>query len=155
MKTVAKQIAMILLASGLLAVAANLIHPRRISWIQDWSNQVETRAGELDVKLVSLAVAMEMFQAADTAFVDARPRADYITGHIPGAVSIPFERLDDLFPQLAQLIGSGDALVVYCSSRICDDALLLAGEINALGGDAVLFIDGYDGWLKVGGEVER
>ena len=154
MKTTLKQIAMILLASGLLAATANLIHSRPIPWIQDWSNQVETRAGERDVKLISLAVALEMFHSSDAVFVDARPRADYMRGHIPGAVSIPFGQLDGHFLQLVQLIESGEALVVYCSNRICDDALLLAGEIKTLGGEAVLFIDGYDSWLKYGGEVQ-
>ena len=38
-----KRIGIILLASGVAAVVANSVHPRRIPWVQDWSRYVEAK----------------------------------------------------------------------------------------------------------------
>ncbi len=155
MKTTAKQIGIILLASAALAVAVNIVHPRRLPWVQDWSHQVESKAAELNIRLVSLSIALESCRSGDAVFIDARSTSEYRKGHIPGAVSIPFEQLDDHFPQLLELMAASADMVVYCSGRECDDALLLATEIKAMGGDAALFVDGYESWEAHGGEVER
>ena len=154
MKTTLKQIGMILLAGGFLAFMANSFHPRKIPWIQDWSNQIERQAKEHGVMMVSLHVARELFDSGDAVFIDARSETAFAKGHIPGAASIPFEQLDMYVLQLVELVDTGDAFVVYCRNRNCDDALLLAAEIRILGGDAVLFADGYDSWKKHGGRTE-
>jgi len=154
MKTTAKQIGVLLLSGAVLAVVANLVHPQGVPWMQDWSNQTESQALELGISMMPLTVVQELFHAREAIFIDARPATDYRKGHIPGAVSIPFEELNSHFPQLAELYDSEAALVVYCSSRVCDDALLLAAEMKTMGLDADLFIDGFDSWKKHGGRVE-
>lgn len=155
MKATAKQIGLLLLAAAALAVMANVVHPRRIPWVQDWSRQVEKQAEQRGVRMVSPAVALELFRSGNVTFIDARPEAEFLNGHIPGAVSVPFGQLDEKIPQIMRLIDSGHVLVIYCSNRMCDDALLLAAEIKAMGGDALLFIDGFDSWAKHGAEVEQ
>lgn len=149
------RIAVLLLASGLLAVLANSLHPRKIPWVQDWSGQVEARAKQQGIGVVSFSVALATFQGNSATFVDARPPGDFAKGHIPGARSIPFQSMDEQFPAIVELAGSGRELVFYCSNRTCDDALLLAAEFQALGAsNLLLFVDGFDTWRKRGAPLE-
>ncbi len=152
MKTTLKQIGIILLFSGVISFLANSVHPRKIPWVQDWSNQVEAKAKAQKINVISLAVALDKFQAADTVFIDARPEAEYAKGHIPGALSIPIQSLEEQFPVIGSLIDSGRDLVIYCRNRDCDDSLLLATELQTMGASTlVLYIDGFDLWKKYGG----
>jgi len=155
MKAVCRQIGTILLASAVLAVVVNSVHPRKIPWVQNWSRQVEARARQQKIKIIPLSVALGKFQSGNTVFVDARSSREFARGHIAGAVSIPFEAVHETFAILAELIGAGDELVIYCTNRECDDALLLASELRSMGcSNLVLYIDGFDMWQKHGGEVE-
>ena len=156
MDVTAKRIGIILLASALMAGVSNSLHPQRIPWVQDWSNQVEEQAGKLDIEVIALAGSLEKFRSGEALFVDARSDDLFERGHIPGALSIPFERLDEMYPALIDPIDSGKELVVYCTNRECDDALLLALELRTMGAaNLALYIDGFEIWQKHIGEVER
>ena len=152
MSAIVSRIGIILLASAVVAVVATSIHPRRIPWVQNWSRQVEAQAVKQDIKVIPLAVALGIFRSGEAVFIDARSADHFAKGHIPGAVSVPFEQFDELFPVIADLIESGRELVVYCSNRECDDALLLAAWLKEIGGsNTVLYIDGLELWEKLGG----
>jgi rhodanese-related sulfurtransferase len=150
-----KRTGTILLVSGVVAVVANSVHPRKIPWVQNWSNHVEAKARKAGIKAIPLSVALEKFQALESIFIDARPAPEFGRGHIPGAVSIPFQSLEEQFPILGNLVDSGKKLVVYCQNRECDDSLLLAIELQAMGAsNLVLYVDGFELWEKYGGAVE-
>jgi rhodanese-related sulfurtransferase len=152
MKTTLKQIGMILLVSGFLALIANTVHPRRIPWIHDWSAHVESKARKAGVKVIPLSVALE----SKAQFIDVRATADFERGHIPDALSIPASELDQHFDQLLSLVSSDHELVIYCSNRECDDALVVAEELKRMGAEKlVIYIDGFDLWQRHGGAVER
>jgi len=156
MKTTLRQIGMILLVSGFCALAANLVHPRQIPWVQDWSRHVEAKARTQSIKVIPFSVALQKFQALESIFVDARQANEFSAGHISGAVSLPFQSLEDHFDVVSQLIDSGKELVVYCKNRECDDSLMLAIELQAMGAeDLVLYVDGFALWEKHDGAVER
>ena len=148
--TILKQIGIILLAAAVLAAVSNLIHPRSIPWTQDWSYQVEERAQEEGIRIVSLAMARE----SDAVFIDARTEREFREGHIPDAVSVPLVTWEEHFQMLVEQIDAGREMIVYCSGRRCDDALLLANNLQRLGADVALMVDGFEGWVAAGGEVE-
>ncbi|VGO21410.1 rhodanese-like domain-containing protein [Pontiella sulfatireligans] len=151
-----QRIGIILLVSGVLAVVANSVHPRKIPWVQDWSRHVEAKATKQKIKVIPLSVALEKFQTLESIFIDARSAEEFEQGHIPRAASIPFESLDEYFPILGGLIDSGRELILYCKTRECDDALMLAIELQKMGAsNLVLYVDGFELWEKHGGEVER
>lgn len=141
---------------AVLAVAANLVHPRRIPWMQDWSGQVEARAAKMGISVAPLLTVREKFENREVLFIDARSAFAFAEGHIPGAVSIPFDALDESLETIIGLIGSGREVVVYCTDRKCDDALLLANELKAMGASKlVLYVDGYANWKRSGGPVSE
>lgn len=156
MKTTAKQIGIIVLASAVLAVVYNAVQPRRIPWVQDWSQQVESKATQKGIRIIPLAAVADRISASNVVFIDARTRDEYAKGHIQGAISVPFGNIDERYSVIANLIDSGMELIVYCSNRECDDALLLASELKKMGcSNIAIFIDGFDSWVSHGGEVEQ
>jgi rhodanese-related sulfurtransferase len=157
MKTTLKQIGAILLISGVVSFLANSVHPRKIPWVQAWSNHVEAKAKKSGIKVIPLSVALQKFQSLEepAIFIDARAPDEFAAGHIPGALSVPFQSLEELFPIIGSLIDSGQELIVYCKNRECDDSLMLATELQAMGAENLtLFVDGFEVWQHYGGSTE-
>jgi rhodanese-related sulfurtransferase len=154
MKATLKQIGLILFFSGVVAVVANSVHPRKIPWVQQWSNHVEAKAKKNGIKVIPLSIALQRFQSLEdpATFIDARSVEEFNAGHVVGAISIPFQSLEEQFPRIGSLIDSGQELIVYCQNRACDDSLMLAIELQAMGAENLtLFIDGFEVWQKYGG----
>lgn len=150
-----KRIGILLLVGAVAAGVANGLHPRKIPWMQDWSRHVEAKAAKQNIKVIPLSIALEKFKASNTAFIDARSTVEFSNGHIRGAVSIPFQSFEEHFSELIELMDSNQELIFYCTHRECDDALLLATEVQALGcSNLVLYVDGFELWEKHGGAVE-
>jgi rhodanese-related sulfurtransferase len=150
-----RNILAILFAAALVAAVANLVHPRKIPWVQDWSSHIEAKAKKLGIKVVPLSTALRKHGAPGTVFIDARPAAEFAAGHVAGALSVPMQSLGEHFETVGELIDSGQELVVYCRSRDCDDALALLIELRAIGAERLVFyVDGFAAWKKYGGEVE-
>ena len=154
MNSTFQRIGIILLVSGVVSILVNSIHPRKISWVQDWSRHVEAKAAKQKIKVIPLSVALEKFQSLEIVFIDARPMEEFALGHIPGAVSVPFQSLEEQFVMIGELIDSDRELVVYCKNRECDDSLMLAIELQTMGcSNLVLYVDGFELWEKYGGAV--
>jgi rhodanese-related sulfurtransferase len=78
--------------------------------------------------------------------LDVRPAAEFLAGHIPGAVSVPPDELAALVRRLPR----GADVVAYCRGSFCifaDDAVRALG---ARGGRAVRLEDGFPEWRRAG-----
>lgn len=137
----------LILTALILAVAVNLLHPKRIPWVEDWANRVEAQAVAEQVPLVQLSDMLNFLRNGSHLFVDARPAEEYARGHLPGAISLPFETLNQRAGIVAQVLASAKPPVLYCTGPECDDSLLLAIELRKLGRkDAAVFIGGMELW---------
>jgi rhodanese-related sulfurtransferase len=63
--------------------------------------------------------------------VDALPPMAYAGAHLPGAVNIPPERVDDLAAK--RIPDPGLEVVVYCAGPTCDSSVQVAERLVALG----------------------
>ena len=82
--------------------------------------------------------------------VDIRPEPEYAAGHLPGAISIPPDRLD----RLDELPADRD-IVAYCRGPYCvyaDDAVR---RLRQRGRRAVRLEDGLPEWRHAGGPIQR
>ncbi|MCK4565084.1 MAG: rhodanese-like domain-containing protein [Verrucomicrobia bacterium] len=123
--------------------------------MQDWGNYVEAKAVEEGIEVIPLGMAYSIHQEGSNLFVDARPSEEYDKGHIPKAILLPFETLDEQFDALGQILSSDAPVVVYCRNRECDDALLLAHELREMGKTNLLYyVDGFELWEESGCPVE-
>jgi len=85
--------------------------------------------------------------------VDALPSIAYAGAHLPGAVSIPPERLDTL---AARRIPTLDTeVVVYCANPACTSSVEVARRLVELGYTNVChFAGGKDEWRSRGLPLE-
>ena len=81
--------------------------------------------------------------------IDVRPEAEHRAGHLPGAIPVPPDRLDDRLPTLPD----DREIVAYCRGPYCvyaDDAVRW---LTAHGRPARRYIDGIPEWRRAGGPV--
>jgi len=78
--------------------------------------------------------------------LDVRPAAEFLAGHVPGAISLPPAELDDRVTRLPQ----GDDIVAYCRGPFCvyaDDAVR---ALRRRGLRARRLEDGFPEWRRSG-----
>jgi len=68
---------------------------------------------------VTWVEAKQMLQTGEAVLVDARPLAAFQAGSIPGAISLPFDRIKEEMPEFMKRVGTGRWLIVYCSDQGC------------------------------------
>ncbi len=89
-------------------------------------------------------------ERGEVVLIDVRPDAEYVAGHIPGAISTPPDRLD---VALDELPDQGD-VVAYCRGPYCvyaDDAVR---ALQARGRRALRLEEGLFEWRRSGGTIE-
>jgi rhodanese-related sulfurtransferase len=137
--------------AAILGTAAQLLGPRAIPWVENHSRRVEVRAMEAGIPIVDATQARAIVEAGDFLVFDARTAADFDTGHIPGAVSFSFEAREEGYNEMAALLQPEQPVMVYCSGRECDDALMLGVFLKAQGSqNVVVFLEGVAGWEAAG-----
>jgi rhodanese-related sulfurtransferase len=78
--------------------------------------------------------------------LDVRPAAEFVAGHVPGAVSVPPERLEATVRRLP----TDDDVVAYCRGPFCvyaDDAVR---ALHRRGRRAARLEDGFPEWRRAG-----
>lgn len=92
-------------------------------------------------------------EAGTATLVEALPRANYDNGHLPGALSLPHDQVDELAPEL--LPDKDAAIVVYCANSPCPNSGMAARRLTELGYRQVSDYDaGKEAWVTSGGELE-
>ena len=89
-------------------------------------------ADRREMPSISFSKLIDEIEEGSTIVLDVRPEVEYRTAHIPGAISIPMEKLEERLHE----IPAGSRIVVYCRGRysvLSDKAvkLLLAKGYNA------------------------
>src|SRR5947209_18586543 len=81
--------------------------------------------------------------------VEALPPMYYEKEHIPGALNLPHDRVDDLAPTL--LPDRSSEIVVYCANSPCPNSGIAANRLLALGYTNVWdYDDGKQDWIEAG-----
>lgn len=95
---------------------------------------------------MSRAELAERLHAGDVVVLDVRPEAEYRSGHIAGAVSVPPDELNRRLREVPR----DREVVAYCRGPYCvfaDDAVR---ALRRRGYDAVRLEDGYPEWAAAG-----
>ncbi len=82
--------------------------------------------------------------------VDVRPKEEYEAGHIPGALSIPLEQLE----QHISRIDPEREIVAYCRGPYCVLAAEAVKAMRGRGYRAFRLVEGYPEWREAGLPVE-
>lgn len=95
-------------------------------------------------------------QGSATLIIDARNAVAFAEGHLPGALSVPWEgdrtRLEPLLAEVSRTT----PLIVYCSGYDCPDSFFLAEQLIAAGFRQVrVFEGGLPEWQDAGLPIEK
>ncbi len=102
-----------------------------------------------ELETISRDELRERLDRGDVVVIDVRPSAEYAAGHLPGAVSIPPDQLEDLLQDLPR----DRDIVAYCRGPYCvyaDDAVR---RLQREGRRAVRLEDGLPEWRHAGGTI--
>jgi len=144
----AAAIACAAVAFGLLF---NAIRPSGIPLVGDWSARALTELNAGDVKSVNADEAFDLYSRGQALFVDARDPASYRGGHLPGAVNIGPDDVDERPEEVRTLLGNGRVLIAYCHDVDCPLATKIARRLHDLGARRIVVLpEGWAGWLDRG-----
>lgn len=105
--------------------------------------------GPDDTEAITREELLRRVGAGQALVLDVRPAHEYAAGHIPGAVSIPFDELSD---RLAELPLDLD-IVAYCRGVYCTFSHDAVRLLAARGHRAVRLEDGIVDWQLAGHTV--
>lgn len=81
--------------------------------------------------------------------VDVRPYEEYIKGHIPYAMHIPYDQFDEQIEHLPK----DKTTIVYNCSMICNKAKLCAYKLAEKGYPVMELRGGFKAWKKLDYEI--
>ncbi len=152
--------AMIVLGAGVIvafahnAISVNGINPfRKVVDVP----VVEEDAGSSSkgIRIVNLE-AMLKATGRGANIIDARTRAEYEIGHIPGAILLDYYDMGHYLDRVLPRLDPEKETILYCYGPDCDDAELLAREFYALGfTNLLVYRGGFDEWDGSGRMIEE
>lgn len=99
---------------------------------------------------VDREILLEQMRRGEVTLIDVRPEEEFHEGHLPGAISIPLERLEELLPDLP----NDHEIVAYCRGPFC----FLSGEavkiLHQHNRQARRLADGVLQWRSAGLAIE-
>ena len=81
--------------------------------------------------------------------VDALSPMSYARSHLPGAINLPLDWVDERAPRRIPELST--PVVVYCSDADCDSSVLVAERLQELGYRNVMhYAEGKSDWVDAG-----
>lgn len=102
--------------------------------------------GRDELEPLSARELQRRVRAGDITLIDVRPREEFESGHIPGAVSMPLEHLR----RDRAAVAKGHEVVAYCRGRYCVYATEAVALLRKRGHRARRFSEGLPGWRRAG-----
>ena len=145
------QAAVIVAMALILGIGANAWRTQGIPLQADWSAEARLQDGSGNQMAIGLEAAKTLFLQGRAVFIDARSASDYRSGHIQGAVSLPWQGVDERFVQVAPQLEGGGTLITYCDGETCELSHNLARFLLDMGFEDVrVLINGWRLWKNAG-----
>lgn len=83
----------------------------------------------------------------DLILIEALPKNYYEAGHIPGAININVQELEDLYKKLG--LHENQTIITYCASRTCKNSHTVADILGQKGFKNVYcYVGGKQDWVE-------
>jgi rhodanese-related sulfurtransferase len=104
---------------------------------------------------VSLEAFQKMHAQGRVTVIDVRAAESFAAGHIPKAISVPWDQVEARAAEIRAKAGRG-TVVTYCSCPTEHLSLEAARTLRKLGfTDVVALTGGYTAWVAAGGKPEK
>lgn len=134
-------------------LAVNALRPDGLPLAGAAPSAVTLPADKTDIALKD-AVVLSLSKRA--VFLDARTGFEFADGHIQGAVSVPVDDFERIFPGIEKDLAGKDAVIAYCDGEHCPLSGELAGKLAARGVKNVYVLkNGWTLWNNEGLPVEK
>lgn len=95
---------------------------------------------------IDAQAALDLALRGKATLIDVRPRAEFESGHLPGAISMPPDEVE----QAAGDVPTGRTAITYCRDRYCVFAPSAAEQLKKRGIDTRLLEIGVAEWRDLG-----
>jgi len=135
----------------LIAFGVNHWRSDGIPIIGVWSVEARFSDAAGESLVIALDQARHLFEEDAAVFVDARPESQYAQGHIPGALSLPWQEVDRYFMETADLLQVPKTIITYCDGESCELSHELALFLKEMGYETVrVLVNGWTVWQEAG-----
>jgi rhodanese-related sulfurtransferase len=150
------QVIGIIIVSGAVGIAVNMIRANGIPLVEHWEDKVLHEQVTGGLPAVSFKQVKEAYESSEALFVDARDSDFYEEGHIPGAVNLPVREFDLVFPKLKERMLAAAWVITYCDDASCELSVQLTEKLLFAGIDRIeVFTGGIQQWQGAGQPVEE
>jgi rhodanese-related sulfurtransferase len=144
------QMGVIIIASVVCGLGSNFIAEKPLLLFKALA-EPGPLAGAVSFTEVDADFVRQLSADPETVLIDARVPELFKQGHIPGAISLPLSRFDDLIGERMARLRTARLLIVYCSGPNCHDSYELALKLWGKGfKDLLLYRGGIEDWLEKG-----
>lgn len=127
-----------------LSRAIHVVAERRLA---DLHRLVREHFGpRADAEPIRMTELLKRARSRDVWILDTRPAAEYVAGHIAGALSVPFDELQRRLRQLPK----DKEYVAYCRGPYCVYADHAVEILRAKGRQARRLLEGFPEWKAAG-----
>ena len=145
------QIAIIIGISAILGFSVNCVRSDGILIYCQWHAESQADAATSDPLRISFEKAADLYKKNEAVFIDARPASEYESGHIKGAINIPWGNAEEMCFKIFQKIPLEKPIVTYCDGPACELSDFLAEFLQDIGyKNAKALHDGWGRWLENG-----
>jgi rhodanese-related sulfurtransferase/predicted transcriptional regulator len=103
-----------------------------------------------DVEFITRSELRQRQQRGEVIVLDVRPVEEFRAGHIPGAISVPPEQVEEIVRNLPE----GADVVAYCRGPLCVFAHHAVRALAQLGRTGMRLEGGFPEWVHEGFEIE-
>jgi rhodanese-related sulfurtransferase len=149
------QMVAIIIASVVCGLGSNFISEKPLPLLKALAKPGPA-AGAVSFTEADADFVRQLSADPGTVLIDARVPELFSRGHIPGAISLPLSRFDDLIGERTAQLQAARLLVVYCSGPNCNDSYELALKLWGKGFTyLLLYRGGIEDWLEKGNVVAK
>lgn len=132
---------------GLLSALRNFADHNR-SEMTELAKDGFRKAGRLEG--ISREELLKRMRSGNVTLLDVRPEEEFHLGHLPGAVNIPVEELEQRLADLPK----DQEIIAYCRGIYCALSVDAVMALRRRGYDANRLTDGFPDWVEAGLQVE-
>jgi len=133
--------------------ALRAVAERHVSDVQHLVNTFLTVKDDLEP--IPRSELLERARDGLVTVLDVRPPEEYAAGHVPGAVNIPLQELEQRLDELDNQNGDNREIIAYCRGPHCVLAFDAVARLREKGMKARRLEDGYPEWQVAGLPVEK